>query len=103
MIWRRGLCYIPPKGLQVKFNQIGILQLSFLYGVTPNDYADMGIDGIINFIPNGYWKYEVYEVSWQTGWTVTIDTRHAPKNEDNEFADERAASNYGVVQTAWSV
>tara|TARA_R110001583_G_scaffold160719_1_gene312595 strand:- start:8 stop:541 length:534 start_codon:yes stop_codon:yes gene_type:complete len=87
----------PTKGVAGQVQSDRYFTAFFLFGVTPNDFADMGIDGIINFIPNGYWKYEVYEVSWQTGWTVTIDTRHAPKNEDNEFADERAASNYGVA------
>ena len=37
--------YILKRGWQVKFNQTGILQLSFFL-VTPNDFADMGIDGI---------------------------------------------------------
>tara|TARA_R110000751_G_scaffold3202_2_gene16163 strand:- start:1308 stop:1838 length:531 start_codon:yes stop_codon:yes gene_type:complete len=70
----------------------------FLGSNVANDFATLGVDGIINFIPNGYWKYEVYEVSWQTGWAVTIDIDHAPMNENNEFAKARASSDYGVVQ-----
>ena len=87
----------PDKGVVGQVQSDRYFEAFFLSLNTANDFATLGIDGMINFIPNGYWKYEVYEVSWQTGWTVTIDTRHAPKNEDNEFADERAASNYGVA------
>ena len=31
----------------------------FQYNVTPDIYT-----GRINFLPSGYWKYEVFEVSW---------------------------------------
>jgi hypothetical protein len=32
---------------------------SFLYNATPNIYT-----GLVDLKPAGYWKYEVYEVSW---------------------------------------
>ena len=48
--------------------------LSFNYNVTPNIYG-----GLIKFLPAGYWKYEVYEVSWIG--TVTVALGNAPATE----------------------
>jgi hypothetical protein len=38
---------------------IDTLNLDFTYNATPDVYT-----GKINFKPAGYYKYEVYEVSW---------------------------------------
>ena len=62
---------------------------SFVYNSTPNLYS-----GRINFLPSGYWKYEVYEVSWIG--TVTVSAGNAPATEDDVF--KPAANDKGVVQ-----
>ena len=61
----------------------------FVYQLTPNLYA-----GQINFLPSGYWKYEVYEVSWIG--TVTVSSGNAPATEDDVLTP--AASTKGIVQ-----
>jgi hypothetical protein len=60
--------------LNLKLLKIDILNLNFTYNATPNIYT-----GLIDLKPAGYWKYEVYEVSW-TG-TVTKSTGFAPATE----------------------
>ena len=47
----------------------------------------------INFKPYGYWKYEVYEVSWNGTATVTDDT--APSTETEVLP---VSNGNGVVQ-----
>lgn len=64
-------------------------EFAFAYNATPNIYT-----GLIDLKPAGYWKYEVYEVSW-TG-TVTISSGFAPATETNVLSP--AASNKGIVQ-----
>tara|TARA_R110000823_G_scaffold164267_1_gene296458 strand:- start:630 stop:1169 length:540 start_codon:yes stop_codon:yes gene_type:complete len=91
--------YVYPEkgvGAQVQSDRYFTAFFSSLLTTVDNNFSLYGIDGLINFVPNGYWKYEVYEVSWKTGWTVTIDITHAPKNENNEFVGEPAAT-YGVA------
>ena len=61
----------------------------FVYNSTPNLYS-----GRIKFLPSGYWKYEVYEVSWIG--TVTISIDNAPATEDDVLSP--AANDKGVVQ-----
>ena len=61
----------------------------FVYQLTPNLYA-----GQINFLPSGYWKYEVYEVSWIG--TVIVSDGFAPATEDDVLTP--AANDKGVVQ-----
>ena len=51
--------------------------------------------GAINFMPNGYWEYEIYEVSWQ-GSSVVLGTGTAPINETDVLSP--AANTKGVVQ-----
>jgi hypothetical protein len=51
--------------LQVKLLKIDILNLAFKYNATPNIYL-----GRIDLKPAGYWKYEVYEVSWTKAVTL---------------------------------
>tara|TARA_R110000868_G_scaffold44679_2_gene148950 strand:+ start:1041 stop:1523 length:483 start_codon:yes stop_codon:yes gene_type:complete len=61
----------------------------FVYNSTPNLYS-----GRINFLPSGYYKYEVYEVSWIG--TVTLLLGNAPVTEDDVLSP--AANDKGVVQ-----
>ena len=60
----------------------------FDYNVTPDVYT-----GKIKFLPAGYWKYEVFEVSW-TG-AVAISSGNAPVTEDDILP---VAPTHGVVQ-----
>ena len=64
-------------------------EFDFFYNATPDIYQ-----GLIDLKPAGYWKYEVYEVSW-TG-TVTISSGFAPASETDVLSP--AASNKGIVQ-----
>ena len=61
----------------------------FVYNATPDIYL-----GSVDLKPAGYWKYEVYEVSW-TG-TVTISSGFAPATETDVLSP--SASNKGIVQ-----
>jgi len=50
-------------------------------------------DGEVHLLPAGYWKYEVYEVSWEG--TVTMDENHAPSTETEVLEPD---PNVGIVQ-----
>jgi len=63
----------------------------FAYHVTPNVY-----DGTLNLLPAGYWKYEVYEVSWIGTVANPITSSIAPATENDVL--EPAADTKGVVQ-----
>jgi len=63
--------------------------ISISYGATPNIYT-----GVVKLFPAGYYKYEIYEVSWVG--TVTISAGHAPVTEDDTLTP--AAGNKGIVQ-----
>ena len=52
--------------------------------------------GNIDFMPNGYWEYEIYEVSWQDGGTPTVATGYAPINETDVLTPP--AADKGIVQ-----
>ena len=58
------------------------------HNTTENVYT-----GAVNFKPFGYWKYEIYEVSWIG--TVSLTAETAPSNENNFGAED---DNIGVVQ-----
>tara|TARA_R100001530_G_scaffold9494_1_gene9550 strand:+ start:373 stop:858 length:486 start_codon:yes stop_codon:yes gene_type:complete len=58
-------------------------------GSSPDMYV-----GETKLFPAGYWKYEIYEVSWIG--TVTVSLGNAPKNEDDVLSP--AANDKGVVQ-----
>jgi hypothetical protein len=60
----------------------------FDYNATPDVY-----EGKVNFLPSGYWKYEVFEVSW-TG-AVAISAGNAPVTEDDVLP---VGPTHGVVQ-----
>ena len=62
---------------------------SFLYNATPDIYL-----GRVDFKPAGYWKYEVYEVSWTKA--VTMSSGFAPATETDVLSP--AAGEKGVVQ-----
>jgi len=51
-------------------------------------------DAEVHLLPAGYWKYEVYEVSWIG--TVTVSSGNAPATEDDVLSP--AANDKGVVQ-----
>ena len=50
--------------------------MSFTYNANPDMFAAQ-----INLTLAGHYKYEVYEVTWQSGDTVTLDAAHAPTTE----------------------
>jgi|TARA_R110000824_G_scaffold78653_3_gene198408 hypothetical protein len=61
----------------------------FDYNAEPDRYT-----GKIKFLPSGYWKYEVYEVSWLGDITITETT--APRTETDVLTPPAASK--GVVQ-----
>jgi hypothetical protein len=61
----------------------------FLYNATPDIYL-----GRVDLKPAGYWKYEVYEVSWAK--EVVVSSGYAPATETDVLSP--AASNKGIVQ-----
>ena len=63
--------------------------INISYGTTPNIYT-----GVVKLFPAGYYKYEVYEVSWIG--TVTVSSGNAPTTEDDVLSP--AANDKGVVQ-----
>ena len=63
-------------------------KFSFTYNTTKDVYT-----GAVDFLPAGYWKYEVYEVSW-TG-AVAISAGNAPVTETDVLP---VGPTHGVVQ-----
>ena len=63
--------------------------INISYGTTPNIYT-----GVVKIFPAGYYKYEIYEVSWIG--TVTVSLGNAPATEDDVLSP--AANDKGVVQ-----
>ena len=61
--------------------------MPFIYNATPNRYT-----GKINLKPAGYYKYEVYEVSWIG--TVVLSSSTAPATETDVL---RASTENGLV------
>jgi len=49
----------------------------------------------VNLLPAGYWKYEVYEVSWENGVPYLIDKTNAPSTETEVL---EPSPNHGIVQ-----
>ena len=64
-------------------------KFDFTYNTTKNVYT-----GAVNFLPAGYWKYEVFEVSCIG--TVTISRDNAPITENDVLTP--AADDKGVVK-----
>ena len=50
--------------------------------------------GTIDFIPNGYWKYEVYEVSYNG--TAVVNATKAPATESTPATDQEGV--FGTVK-----
>jgi hypothetical protein len=63
--------------------------INIAYSTTPNIYT-----GRVKLFPAGYYKYEIYEVSWIG--TVTVSSGFAPANEDDVLSP--VANTKGVVQ-----
>ncbi len=63
--------------------------INLSYSINPDIYA-----GKTKLLPAGYWKYEVYEVSWIG--TVTVSSGNAPATENDVLSP--AADTKGVVQ-----
>ena len=64
--------------------------VQILHNTTENVY-----EGKVDFKPNGYWTYEIYEVSWQ-GSSVVLGSGTAPINENDVLSP--VANTKGVVQ-----
>jgi len=63
-------------------------QMPFIYNSTPDVFT-----GKLNLIPAGYFKYEVYEVSWIDTPTLTVTTAPATETTVLPVQDEN-----GVVE-----
>jgi len=64
--------------------------VQILHNTTENVY-----EGKVDFKPNGYWTYEIYEVSWQ-GSSVVLGSGTAPINETDVLSP--VANTKGVVK-----
>jgi len=81
------------KSIQYAYSTVHLIynrytKFVFDYNATPDVYT-----GKVNFLPAGFWKYEVYEVSW-TG-AVAISSGNAPVTEDDVLP---VGPTHGVVQ-----
>jgi hypothetical protein len=63
--------------------------INISYSATPNTYT-----GLVKLFPAGYYKYEIYEVSWIG--TVTVSSGNAPATENDVLSP--VADTKGVVQ-----
>jgi len=63
-------------------------EMGFYYNATPDMYG-----GQVNLLPAGYWKYEVYEVSWIGTVALRKDTAPSTETEVLPVDDDN-----GVVQ-----
>ena len=64
-------------------------KINLAYGASPNIYT-----GVVKLFPAGYYKYEIYEVSWIG--TVTVSSGNAPATENDVLSP--VANDKGVVQ-----
>ena len=81
------------KSIQYAYSTVHLIynrytKFVFDYNATPDVYT-----GKVNFLPAGFWKYEVYEVSW-TG-AVAISSGNAPVTEDDVLP---VGPTHGIVQ-----
>ena len=82
------------KSIQYAYSTVHLIydrytKFVFDYNATPNVYT-----GKVDFLPSGFWKYEVYEVSWVGA--VTISLGSAPANENDVLSPPAATK--GIVQ-----
>jgi len=84
----KSVQYAYPIGFTV-FNRytVGV----FNYFATPNVYL-----GNVNLLPAGYWKYEVFEVSWVGAVANPLTSGTAPATENDVLSP--AADTKGIVQ-----
>ena len=82
----KSIVYAYPQEYSIKNRYC---KFDFYYNATPNVFL-----GRVDLKPAGYWKYEVYEVSW-TG-TVTLSLGFAPKTETDVLSPPSGTK--GVVQ-----
>lgn len=81
------------KSVQYAYSTVHLIydrytKFEFVYNATTDVYT-----GKVDFLPSGFWKYEVYEVSW-TG-AVAISAGNAPINENDVLP---VGPTHGVVQ-----
>lgn len=82
------------KSVQYAYSTVHLIydrytKFNFSYNTTKDVYT-----GDVDFLPAGYWKYEVFEVSWIG--TVTISAGNAPITENDVLTP--AANDKGVVK-----
>ena len=82
------------KSIQYAYSTVHLIydrytKFVFDYNATPNVYT-----GKVDFLPSGFWKYEVYEISWVGA--VTISLGNAPANENDVLSPPAATK--GIVQ-----
>jgi hypothetical protein len=82
----KSIIYVYAK---INFIENRYIEFGFVYNATPDIYT-----GLIDLKPAGYWKYEVYEVSW-TG-TVEVSFGFAPATETDVLSPPDPDK--GVVQ-----
>ena len=63
-------------------------KMAFIYSLSPDMFSNQ-----INLLPSGYWKYEVYEVSWIGSLVVASGTAPATEIDVLPVADTN-----GIVQ-----
>ena len=98
---------VPSSNIRYLFKLINNMSKSIVYAYgqsqTVNDrYTLVSVNygtndvytGTVDLTPNGYWTYEIYEVSWQS--SVALNAGEAPSNE-NDVLTPPAASK-GIVQ-----
>tara|TARA_R110000765_G_scaffold309696_1_gene403185 strand:+ start:211 stop:930 length:720 start_codon:yes stop_codon:yes gene_type:complete len=66
-----------------------VTKFTFTYDINTDIYL-----GKVNFLPAGYWKYEVYEVTW--GLTKGLTAGYAPVTENDVLTPP--AGDKGIVQ-----
>ena len=85
---------VPSSKIRYLFKFTNNMSKSIVYGYGQNQvvndrYTLVNINngtndvytGTVNFTPNGYWTYEIYEVSWQG--VVSLTSGNAPINEND--------------------
>ena len=82
------------KSIQYAYSTVHLIydrytKFVFDYNATPDVYT-----GKVDFLPSGFWKYEVYEISWVGA--VTISLGSAPANENDVLSPPAATK--GIVQ-----
>ena len=98
---------VPSSKIRYLFKFTNNMSKSVVYGYgqsqTVNDrYTLVAINhgtndvytGTVDFTPNGYWTYEIYEVSWQD--TAVLTAGFAPRNESEVLTPP--AADKGIVQ-----